>query len=643
MISHRSFTIAFLLIAFTISVYPQQLKDSVKVYQLIQIATEKAGAGQKDSADIYFRQSGKLAKEIKFDNGFLKYTGDYTNFLYRELKYKEGLKIAEEQLQKSIEIGNKRTEANAYNNIGLLYYSLSMMTKAAEYYVKALKIAEKTNDLFNQRKFNSNLASVFIDLKDYKKGSFYAKQGYDIATKLKDTSAMGRSLVNLIVAEVFENQLEKARQHSVTLLAIANKTADVDLLLTGYINLGDIYHRQHKFSESIETLKLAELKLERADPGYDTYVYQGLANAHKSLGNYGPANHYFEKCVSNAADIMVMADLKQVYLLGAELKEQGKSFELALAYRKKYEKLNDSLISKTNHEIIQEIETKYQTTVKEQQLTKQKLQIANHTNEINSKNNLILITSIVILFLLAIGAIAFIVDKQKTKAMTMQQEVKLLAALLAGEERERNRTAKELHDAVASTLSAAKMQLNRISETNNTECTASKEKTLALIDAAAREVRSISHNMAPNILLEEGLTHAIESFCHKASSSNLQITTYFFGDTTSLDAEYALIIYRIVQEAVNNIIKHANASEALVQLNVSDMQLDITIEDNGKGFDVNGIKKNGLGISNLINRIQLLNGSHEISSTINEGTNIYINIPLGTSVKRATQKSLVPS
>lgn len=644
MISYRCFTFAFLSLSLlTISVYPQQLKDSVKVYHLIRIATEKAAAGQKDSADIYFRKSGKLAKQIKFDNGFLKYTGDYTNFLYRELKYKEGLKIANEQLQKSIEIGNSRAEANAYNNIGLLYYSLSKMTKAAEYYVKALRVAEKTNDLFNQRKFNSNLASVFIDLKDYKKGGFYATQGYDIATKLKDSSAMGRSLVNLIVAKVFENQLEKAEHHSATLLSIAKNTGDIDLLLTGYINLGDIYHSQQKFEESIKVLKLAELKLDGAPAGYDTYVYQGLANANKSLGNYKSANHYFEKCISNAAETMVMADLKQVYLLGSELKAQSKNFELALEFRKKYEKLNDSLISKSNHEIIQDIETKYQTTVKEQQLTKQKLQIANHTNELNSKNNLILITSLVILFLLALGVITFIIYRQKAKATAMQQEVKLLAALLAGEERERNRTAKELHDAVASTLSAAKMQLNRIDGTDSSECLTSKEKTLALIDAATREVRSISHNMAPNVLLEEGLTYAIENFCHKASGSNLQITPYIFGDTSLLDAEYALLIYRIIQEAVNNVIKHANASEALVQLTATDTHLDITIEDNGKGFDINSTKKNGLGISNLVNRIQLLNGSHEISSTINEGTSIYINIPLDDKLKNTTQMPLVLS
>ncbi len=624
--------------------YSQQPGDSARVYQLIETANKKVAAGEKDSADLYFKQSGALAKAIKFDNGFIRYTGDYTNFLYRELRYAEGLKIAEEQLQKSIETGNKNAEANAYNNIGLLYYAMSMMTKAADYYIKALKGSEQSNDLYNQRKYHTNLASLFIDIRDYKKGHYYAQKGYEIAGLLNDSSSIARSLTNLIVVEVLMERLEEAKAHSLQLIDICEKKQYQDLIVVGYINLGDIYIRQKQYDNSIEVLQSAESKLQYAPPGYDAYVYHGLANAFKELKKYTIANRYFEKCMLNAAETMPLADLKAVYLLGAELKEITTHYKEALDFRKKYQHVTDSLANETSQQTIQEVEARYQTSVKERQITEQQLAIANHNNEITRKNNLILIALLVILLLLASGIILFITYRQKNRAMTMQQEVRLLEALLEGEERERNRTAKELHDAVASTLSAAKMQVNKINGFSNLEYAESKEKTLALINAAVREVRNISHNMAPNILLEEGLAYAIESFCNKASNNNLHISTYFIGGIPGLDAQYALLIYRIIQEAVNNIIKHASASEAVVQLTASDGQLDITIEDDGKGFDVNAVRKNGIGISNLFHRVKLLDGACEINSRIGEGTSIYINIPLDKIyAPAAIQSPLMPS
>lgn len=623
--------------------YPQQSADSVSIYQLIETANAKAAAGEKDSADFYFRQSGALAKAIESDDGFIRYTGDYTNFLYRELRYAEGLKIAEEQLQKSIATGDKNAEANAYNNIGLLYYAMSMMTKAADHYIKALETSEQSNDLYNQRKYHTNLASLFIDIQDYKKGYYYALKGYEIARDLNDSSAVARSLTNLIVVEAFMEKLEKAKAHSLELIDICEKKQYLDLIVIGYINLGDICFKQKQYDASIAVLQSAESKLQHAPPGYDAYVYHGLANAFKALKKYIPANRYFEKCMLNAAETMPLADLKAVYLLGADLKEVTNQYKEALDFRKKYQTVTDSLANQTSQQTIQEVEIRYQTSVKERQIAEQQLAIANHNNEIARKNNLIVIGSLVILLLLASGVIIFIVYRQKNRAMIMQQEVKVLEALLEGEERERKRTAKELHDAVASTLSAAKMQVNKISGLNNGAYAESKVKTLALIDAAVREVRNISHNMAPDILLEEGLSYAIENFCNKASNSNLHISAYFIGEIPKLNVQYELLIYRIIQEAVNNIIKHAAASEAVVQLTANKGQLDMTIEDNGRGFDVNAVPKNGIGISNLIHRIQLLNGSYEISSHIGGGTGIYINIPLDKICVPAIQSPSEPS
>ncbi|WP_293301252.1 tetratricopeptide repeat protein [Pedobacter sp. UBA4863] len=615
-------------------------KDTAQVYVLLQKAKDMAVLNKKDSAEVYFEKSGALAQKLNFDNGFLQYTGDYTNFLYTELRYKEALKIAEKQLKKSLTIGNKKTLANAYNNIGLLYYNMSMMTKAVEYYMNALKISESSKDLFNQRKYNSNLASLFIDIKDYKKGYKYALKGYQIAMQLKDSTTIARSLANLVVVEVHLQKYQEAIVHSKKLIEISKKNEDHDTMTTGLINLGDIYNRQGKYEQSMQVLKLAENNLKNASPGYDAYVYHSLASSARALGNYTLANTYFEKTIINAAQVMPLADLKGVYLLGSELKETSKDFKNALKFSQLHQKINDSLEDISNRQAIHDAETKYQTSVKERKIAEQHLEIAKHNNEINKKNNVILLTSLIILVLVAFGTIIFISYRQKNRALLMEQEVKLLEALLAGEERERQRTARELHDAVASTLSAAKLQLHLFHQFGVQNFDENKTKTLALIDTAVKEIRNISHNMAPNHLLEEGLFYATENFCNSVSNNQLQITSYFIGELPKLNAEHALLIYRVVQEAVNNIIKHAQATEAVVQLTTTSTHLDITIEDNGRGFEIDKIDNKGIGISNLNNRIKLLNGSFELQSRIGEGTNIYINIPLQLITRLTTDNYL---
>ena len=621
--------IAFLLT--NLCVFAQKdksLADTTQVYNLLESAVKHNKAGLKDSAEYYFKQAGLLAEKLKFNNGYLKYTGDYTNFLYQELRYTDGIVIANKQLEKSIEVKNIKAEANSYNNLALLNYSMSNMTTAANYYVQALELSKRTKDLFNQRKYNTNLASLFIDIKDYNKGFHYALNGYNIALKLKDSVSIARSLTNLIVVEVFKNKLDDAQKHAAELISIATKNQYIDLLPIGYINLGDIYYRQKKYAQSVEILHKTEVMLPEAPPGYDAYVYHGLANAYKALGNLALSDEYFERCMRNAKETMPLVDLKSVYLLGADLHEATGEYKQALEYRKQYQQVSDSLANQTNHQTIQDIETKYQTSLKEQEITEQKLLLANNQNELSRKNNFILVTSLIILFMLAFVLISIIINRQRNRDQLMNQELKVLEALLQGEERERTRTAKELHDAVASTLSAAKIQINNMKELELNELEPARDKALDLIDTAVKEVRNISHNMAPNVLLDEGLTYAIENFCNKVSNDKLQISSYFFGDVPTLSIEYELVIYRIVQEAVNNIIKHADATEALVQLVGHADGLQITIEDNGKGFDTTGVKKNGIGLSNLFNRIQLLAGSYEIQSNADSGTSIDIHIPM---------------
>jgi len=239
------------------------------------------------------------------------------------------------------------------------------------------------------------------------------------------------------------------------------------------------------------------------------------------------------------------------------------------------------------------------------------------------------------LILLFIIVLIWRIIVQKTsyerERITQDQQLQLMLAeaQLKGEEKERARTAKELHDGVASVLSAAKLHINTI---NNYQGQKSPFQDIGqLIDIAVSEIRNISHNLTPETILTEGLAYAIQSFCQRINKPNFQIHCYIIGSLNNVNRNYQVYIYRIIQESVANILKHANASETIVQLTEEKDRILITIEDNGIGFDIGPISGKGIGLKNLYTRVHSIQGYLDIRSNHGQGTSICIEIPTPAS------------
>ncbi|WP_236554800.1 sensor histidine kinase [Flavobacterium sp. 9AF] len=219
--------------------------------------------------------------------------------------------------------------------------------------------------------------------------------------------------------------------------------------------------------------------------------------------------------------------------------------------------------------------------------------------------------------------------KQKNEQLkTMHQlEITKLNALIEGEEKERNRIAQDLHDGINGDLSAIKFQLMAFKKKLANEVDKENlEKSIAMIDTTCEQVRTISHNLTPYTISQYGLSVALEQFCNKMNHSSLLIDYQWFGEELVLPKNRETSLYRIVQELVQNAIKHAKAKEILVYCNNLEDCLNITIEDDGVGFDENKQTK-GIGLMNIEKRVNYLNAKMEIESS-NQGTTILISIPL---------------
>lgn len=205
-------------------------------------------------------------------------------------------------------------------------------------------------------------------------------------------------------------------------------------------------------------------------------------------------------------------------------------------------------------------------------------------------------------------------------------------SMIDADENERRRIAGNLHDGVGQLLSATRMNLDILLERmkqNNDENLDLAFKAMAMVDEGCKEVRSIAHQMMPAVLLKKGLILALRDLVNKVDSQGLKIVFEASGAGNGLSSNVEVVLYRVIQETVNNVIKHANASLLDIQLMIDANEVSVTIEDNGVGFDTSGKEEfEGIGLKNIITRVAYLKGTVDISSSPGAGALVAILIPL---------------
>lgn len=213
---------------------------------------------------------------------------------------------------------------------------------------------------------------------------------------------------------------------------------------------------------------------------------------------------------------------------------------------------------------------------------------------------------------------------------TKESKYAALSSLLEGQEQERKRLAREIHDGIGPTLSTLKMNLANIQgDIENIDATLDQkfQRSYQMIDEAADELRTISHNLMPKVLSDFGLVEAIDSLCDKIDEAGLRVEFISIGLEERLNKVSELGLYRITQELINNTLKYGQAKKITVQLIKRDTGIRLMYEDNGKGFDHKSISK-GLGIMNIENRAKALAGRVIFDSQPSQGMTCIVDVPL---------------
>jgi two-component system, NarL family, sensor kinase len=238
-----------------------------------------------------------------------------------------------------------------------------------------------------------------------------------------------------------------------------------------------------------------------------------------------------------------------------------------------------------------------------------------------------------VLFLLLSGFIVFIIYRYKQKQNAHQQamhathithENELLQARLEVQEQTFVNIAREIHDNVGQKLSFAKIQL----VTLQAKGSAALQEPIDIIGSVMTDLSDLSRSLNADAMLANGLIHAVQFEVEQLQKTNLfAIDLVIKGETIFLVDKQEFIVYRIIQEALQNIVKHAAASEVHIVFTFEPTCLCVTVQDNGKGYDTTN-KSKGQGLQNIKARAQLLGGLCTITSTINQGTIVTINLPI---------------
>lgn len=499
-----------------------------------------------------------------------------------------------------------RFRVMALRNLGNILLELENIADAEQYYLQAIDIARENNDSHLLAHFYSEISSFYHEIKQTSKADYYLNKSDSlnqfVGAKLLESINLGKHGDNYFDKGLFEQALLTYKES----LKIAKDLRHSNFIALFNFKIGQVYSQLQNAKKAIyfleESLKYSE---QVGNKDLQKANYQFLTDIYRRLDNKQAVIDYLSQLRETEEEIN---DERQ--LLAAQ----------RLAYKFESHKKQEEITVLKAQNRLKSIEQKQLIYEKKQQ-----------------KNQLYLLF---VLLLLSIALFVVITHNlrqkskkeqilaQKNKELHLQKiqeienltQLKILNAILEGQEKERERIARDLHDSLGGTLSALQLQFQNMTSDED------HQNIEDLLGKACTEVREISHNMMPVSLKKLGLHHAIQDYVnHINASKQMVVDFYSFGEMKPFSPTTRLNIFRLIQEGVNNAVKHANAAAILIQLIYKKNQLSILIEDDGKGFDFSKTK-NSFGLKNMQNRIAFLGSTLTIDSAIGRGTTLMFEV-----------------
>lgn len=652
------FVLFFLMLLTPSSAFASKLLDSLvhsfhygSVKQRIEAANELAWQlrySSMDSALFYAQWAHNSSEEINDERLKVTSLKRMGIILKNKGSYAKALEKMQEVLEYEKLFKSWKGIASVYNNMGTVYREIGALDEAYRCYISSLNIKEKhypgSRTLCNTYR---NLGYFYGNYRaNTDTAAYYFDRAEKIALTLSDKEIIADIANDRGNLYRIKEDNQKAKEYLHRALLGFKEIKYRHRIALVLLNLGLVSTKLEEFSEAEAYLKKC---LEIWKSSLDSI---GIARANINLGDLMLQKKSYEGAKSHykiSYDISVRlnkADITWKALLGLAESHAGlREYQEAYRAMRDYDAIEDTLYSKEKNKTISLLRERFNTEKKEQEITYLNTIRDQQANALRQSDIIWKSTmAISVLVLIIVGMLAIYyryrqkveirealrkdeLNSYRMKALNQQKEMQVMEAAFIAQEEERQRISSMLHGEVGSVLHTFKMYFSSWEEKMEGE-REQYAKASELLDRATHEIREVSHTLDAGVVNNLGLSMAMEEMVNGINrAGKLAVTLDMHGIDNGLSSKKEMGIYRIIQEAMGNVIKHSGASKMDISLTKSKDELTIIIEDNGKGFDLVEARKNGgLGLRNIEDRASQMGGEVVFDAMLGRGVTVIIKL-----------------
>lgn len=595
-----------------------QLTDTSRVEMLLELAVEFERLSS-DSMIWYAEKAKTLSIALEYDVGQFTALSHIGNAWADIGDFSKALDFFKNALALSEKIGDKKIQSNAFNRLGSIYRSLEDYPTAIDYYIKCLQIREEIGDTRGISVASGNIGYAYLKFGEEEEAEKYFDKMIEMALVLKDTIPIINGYLNFGL--LYENseryqQAIAAYEEGIRLAYLINDEYGLGIM---FGNLGNVHSVLGDFDKSIEYLdksfKIKEQGGRAVSIAYTEFHYQRsyfrAGKYNESIAKGKQILKMLENYPYSELSINALEYLEKAYV-------EKDNLPLAYKYRTEHDLIQDSIFNAEKSQQVSRLRTLYETEKSDRKIDEQEveIQLLATTNTFQQRLTIAIASAL----LLAFGLIYFYRSNKFSLKSQKLQEL-FSQKLLGYQEEERQRISRDLHDSIGQSLVLIKNKVQLKKD----------EETSSLIAKTLEEVQLLSKQLHPVLLEKLGLTKSMTKL-----AEDLDNSTDIFVDSEIADVDglfpidQQLHIYRIMQEAISNMVKHADTVSARVSIEKSEKTITCSVIDRGKGFDLveEPEKFQSLGMQTLKERTKILQGKLLIDSTKGKGTSIILSIDI---------------
>lgn len=575
----------------------------------------------------YAEQSITLSRRLNYEAGLAQAHNDVSIVYLDRGAFDTSLAHLNEALRIRRQTGDSLGAAKAWNKIGIVHQKAGAFDKALDAQLSALRLFRAADNTQGISFSLNNIAILQQNLGRYDEAIRYGLESVRIKEEASDKKGLAQSFVNLGNVYLLKKDFAAAEDYFSRSVRMAREVDDKEYLASALNNLARLFITTGRHAQGFGAAQ--ESFLLRQSLGDTKGMVSSLNNLgliHLAAGRIDSAEAALTRGLRMAeGEESCKPELPALYQSLSQLYERRGDTARALAMHKLFAASKDSVFTSELGQRFAELEARFETLQKEEEIRRQKYAIERRNYIIGAVASLSLLGT-----LLGVSYYRRARLRQRARHQTelLRQQSAATRAVIEAEEAERQRIAKDLHDGVGQLMSAAKMNLVAFGKAHGIGDELDWDNIISLVDDSCREVRAVSHNMMPNALLKGSLAAALREFLTKVDGRALRVNLYTEGLDVRLDATTEIVLYRVIQECVNNVIKHAGASTLDVSVVCDEAGFSVTIEDDGGGFSPAAPDyADGLGLKNIRTRVEYLKGTVEVDSAVGRGTVVMIFVP----------------